>query len=447
MPTTQLPTANPVCGEAEPALRRGADPMISVDGPPRSGFDVLHAVQHLTPTIAARAAEIESGGRVPLDLLHLLVDAGCFRMLLPPSHGGVGADLPTAMHVLETLATADASVAWISGIGATTWLDLVGLPPASFDRIVGTAPDVILAGVFRPAGTAIPVDGGYRVSGRWSFASGCEHATWIYGNCIEIHGGTPSDGAPGMRIAVFSPSEITIEDTWHVSGLRGTGSHHIRVDDVFVPVDRTLDPLEAPPSLDEPITRAPLLSVLSLAVTSIALGVARAALDDIVAIAAGKVPMLAAGALATNPLFQYELATAETELGAARALTDELATATWDAAVRSAEPTMGDRATCTGGERMGDGASCRHRRHGVPQRWRHDALQRSPAPASAPRRARHHAALPRHGRHAHHRRCRLGPPGSRRCAVLTREGGPLSPQPTCRLFRRARSSSAGRSVG
>lgn len=318
--------------------------MTVVDGSTRTAEDVLRAVQHLTPIIAARATEIEAARRVPPDLVDDLVRAGCFRMLLPPTHGGVAADLPTAMRVLETLATADASVAWTVGIGAGSWLDLVGLPRASFDRIVGAAPEVIVAGVFRPAGTAIPVDGGYRVSGRWSFASGCEHATWIYGNCIEATRGTEEDGPPQMRIAVFSPSEVTIEDTWHVSGLRGTGSHHFHVDDVFVPVDRTLDPMGAPPSLDEPIIRAPLLTVLSLAVTSIALGVGRAALDDIVALATGKVPMLAAGSLATNPLFQHELATAETELRAARALAYELAEATWETAASGAEPTIGDRA-------------------------------------------------------------------------------------------------------
>lgn len=100
----------------------------------------------------------------------------------------------------------------------------------------------------------------------------------------------------------------------------------------------------APPCLDEPIVRAPLLTVLSLAVASIALGVGRAALDDIVALATGKVPMLAAGPLATNPLFQHELATAETELRAARSLAYELAEATWQTAASGAEPTIGDRA-------------------------------------------------------------------------------------------------------
>ncbi len=318
--------------------------MTVLAGAVRTIEDVRRDVENLTATVAARAPEVEAARHVPGDLLDELAVAGCFRMLLPASHGGVGADLPSAMRVLEALAMADASVAWTACIYTGSWLDVIGLPRPSFDRIVGATPEVTLAGVFRPAGTAVPVDGGYRVSGRWSFASGCEYSTWVYGNCMEAADGAAHDGHPPMRVAVFDPSEITIEDTWHVSGLRGTGSHHFSVDDVFIPVDRTLDPMGDPPSLDAPITRAPLPTVLALSVTSIALGIARAALDDIAALAAGKVPMFAADSLATAPLFQYELATAETELRAARALVYELAEAAWVTASSGAQATMRDRA-------------------------------------------------------------------------------------------------------
>lgn len=318
--------------------------MTVVDRSARTADDVLRAAEQLAPTIADRADEIEAARRVPPDLLGDLVSAGCFRILLPSTHGGAAADLPSAMRILETLATADASVAWIVSIGAGSWLDLVGLPRASFDDIVGTAPEVIGAGAFAPSGTAVPVDGGYRVTGRWAFASGCEHATWIYGNCIVPGDGSDEDAPPQMRVAVFAPSEVTIEDTWHVSGLRGSGSHHVHVDDVLVPVDRTLDPMADPPCLDEPIVRVPLLSAIALPMASIALGVARAALDDIVALATGKMPLLASGSLSANPLFQHELAAAETELHAARCLLYELAEAAWATAVSGAQPAMLDRA-------------------------------------------------------------------------------------------------------
>jgi indole-3-acetate monooxygenase len=315
----------------------------SSDRTDRSAADVLRAVEDLAPTIAERAPQIEAARRVPPDLLDELVRAGCFELLLPRSHGGLGADLPAAMRVLETLAAADASVAWTVGIGAGAWLDLVGLPRPTFDAVMTAAPHVIIAGVFRPSGTATPVDGGYRVSGRWGFASGCEHATWLYGNCVVA--GTGHDGGPpSMRIVVLDPEEVTIEDTWHTSGLAGTGSHHFRVDDVFVPVERTVEPMGGVPAVDEPIVRVPLLTVLSLGLASIALGVAGGAVDDVVGLAAGKVPMLASSTLGANPLFRYELATADTEVRAARALAHELAGAAWADAVHGTEPTLAGRA-------------------------------------------------------------------------------------------------------
>lgn len=312
-----------------------------------SAEDVLRAVRDLAPTIAARAGEVEAARRMPPDLLDELVAAGCFRLFLPRSHGGVGADLAGAMEVLEALAAADASVAWNVGIGGACWLDLAGLPRPTFDELFAAAPDVIVAGVFRPAGTAVPVDGGYRVSGRWSFASGCEHATWLYGNCVVVdEDGTPAAGGdgPAMRIAVFSPAQVMIEDSWHVAGLAGTGSHHFRVDDVVVPADRTVDPMGDGPCLDEPIVRVPVLTVFSMAMASVALGIARGALDDVVALATTKVPMLASGSLGTNPLFRYELATADTELRAARALLLELAEAAWDSATTATAATFTERA-------------------------------------------------------------------------------------------------------
>jgi alkylation response protein AidB-like acyl-CoA dehydrogenase len=123
-----------------------------------------------------------------------------------------------------------------------------------------------------------------------------------------------------------------------VSGLCGTGSHHFRVDDVVVPADRTVALMTAEPCLDTPIVRVPPPSLYALAITAVALGTARAALDDVVALAAGKVPLFAAAPLATNPRFQFALATADTELRAARALVHETAGAVWDTAARDDGP-------------------------------------------------------------------------------------------------------------
>jgi alkylation response protein AidB-like acyl-CoA dehydrogenase len=318
--TTSHPTGDATGGG--PAAR---------SAPPAPGAGaVLAAVEALGPTIAGRAAEIEAARRVPADLLTELARAGAFRLLLPASHGGIGADLPSALAVYEAMARADASSAWIVAIGGGAWCDLAGLARPSFDALFPGDRDVVVAGAFNPSGSAVPVDGGYRITGRWGFASGCEHADVLYGNCIEAGSG----GEPGMRIAVFDPGQVVIEDTWHVSGLRGTGSHHFHVDGVVVPADRTAVPMAAPPCIDETVVHVPPPSLFSLAVASVALGAARGALDDVLALAAGRTPLLDPAPLAANPLFHHRAAVADTELRAAWALLAQAAGEVWDTATR-----------------------------------------------------------------------------------------------------------------
>jgi alkylation response protein AidB-like acyl-CoA dehydrogenase len=286
-------------------------------------------VTELLPSIAARAAEVEAARRVPHDLLEALRAAGCFSLLVPTSHGGAGADLLTAMRMYEDLAAADASVAWVVMIGGAAWCDLVTLPRAAFDAVFEAGPDVIVAGAFNPAGSITPINGGYRVEGRWGFASGCEHADWIYGNCVEgVVGGHPT-----LRAALFTPDDVVIEDTWTATGMCATASHHFRVDDLSVPADRTFVPLEGDSCIDEPIARIHTPALVSLVVASVALGIARGALDDVLALAGTKVPLLAASPLATNPLFQHEVAVVDTELRASRCLLHATAEELWAAGV------------------------------------------------------------------------------------------------------------------
>ena len=305
-----------------------------------TGIDeILDAAKQLAPTISDRAAEVEAARRLPPDLLERLKAAGCFRVLLPRTHGGAGAALPAAMRVFEALSRADASVGWTVMIGAGSWVDLAGLPRATFDALYADGTDVIVGGAFNPTGTAVAVQGGYRVSGRWAFVSGCEHCHWLFGNCVE-----EIDGGQRLRMVVFSPDEATIEDTWTVSGLRGTGSHHFVVEDVVVPAERTLAVFEDEPCLDTPMVRVPPPASFSLAIAGVALGCAQGAFDDIVALATDKVPLLAAAPLAANPLFQYQLATMDTELRAARALLYETAEEAWTTAVDGVPWTLEQRA-------------------------------------------------------------------------------------------------------
>ena len=314
---------------------------------------VLDAVRGLAPLIATRAAEIEAARRLPLDLLDDLVAAGCFRMLRPASHGGLGLGLTSGMRVIEELSRADASVAWTVGIGSAGWLDLVDLPRATFDAILGENPDAVVAGAVNPTGTAVPVDGGYRIDGRWAFASGCEHSDWMFANCIEQPAGgggedgpgdetsgddgPPDGGPPPMRVAVVSPADVEIEDTWSVSGLRGTGSHHFRIDGVVVPADHTYAVMVAESCIDEPMARIPLPTPYTPLVAAMAIGAAQGALDDILALATTKVPLFAGATLATDPLFQNRLASVDARLRAARALVYGDAATVWRMAVAGEE--------------------------------------------------------------------------------------------------------------
>jgi alkylation response protein AidB-like acyl-CoA dehydrogenase len=193
------------------------------------------------------------------------------------------------------------------------------LPRATFDAVYAAGPDVIVAGAFNPTGVATPVDGGYRVRGRWAFASGCEHAHRFIAHCFVDDGRTPP-----LRMALLRPEEVAIEDTWHVSGLRGTGSHDFVVDDVVVPDEHTFSLVEPQHCVDGPLWRIPELTASTLMIAAVAVGIARGALGDIAALAAGKVPAFTGSPLAANPLFQHGFGEAEARLrAAAAALTTE----------------------------------------------------------------------------------------------------------------------------
>ena len=289
---------------------------------------VLARATALGPTISDRADEIERARRVPADLIDILVADGFFRVQRPVSCGGLGAALPETLAVVEALAAADASTAWTVMIGGMSWVDLLGLPRDAFDAL-WQAPPAIIAGTFAPMGSMQPAPGGFEVTGRWSFASGCEHADWIFGNCLE----QPGENGPRMRIALFEPAQVTIEDTWHAVGLRGTGSQHFSVAGVRIPVERTTAPLSDAPCIDDPIGRIPTPTVVCLPIAAVALGIADGALRDAARLAGGKVPLLEGATLSKSPGFQRDYARAVTSVAAAGELLHSTAAAVWALAV------------------------------------------------------------------------------------------------------------------
>ncbi len=208
---------------------------------------ILADVQALAPEITARAAEIEAARRIPLDLVEELRSIGIFRALAPRSHGGLELDFPAAMKVLEALCRIDGSVGWIAALGMGSSIFAPLLQREVYDHIYQNGPDVIFAGSTQPAGTAEEASGGWRVSGRWPFASGCQHAEWLFGLCIMSKDGKPlpgplgEDGPPMIRGFVLPARDWQIEDTWHVAGLKGTGSHHISLKDKVIPAANFFD--------------------------------------------------------------------------------------------------------------------------------------------------------------------------------------------------------------
>jgi alkylation response protein AidB-like acyl-CoA dehydrogenase len=298
---------------------------------------LLDSVRDLAPSISARSPEIDAGRRLPPDLLAQLKAAGCFRMFLPKSHGGLDVDVPASMEIIETLATADGSAGWVVMIGSETPMFLALLSRKRFDHLYANGPDVIIGGAFAPRGQAEVIDGGYRVSGRWSFASGCQHSDWLFGNCVVTEEGKPRPGlipgTPEARAMMFAPPKAQIIDTWSVNGLRGTGSHDIAVENLVVPADDSFDIFLGQSSVPGPSMAEPLLYA-ALHIGTVAIGIAQRALTEIVALAnTNKRRLYASASLAESPLFQFRLGQADASLRAARNLLRSEADAVWNSAV------------------------------------------------------------------------------------------------------------------
>lgn len=290
----------------------------------------------LAPEIAERAAETEAGRRAPPDLVEKLRKIGVFRMFVPKRFGGLDLTLPESIDILTTLSAADASIGWISFIGCHAPFFFSMLPEKSFERIYADGPDVIDAGSVGIGSGAFAetTDGGYRVTGRFAFASGCQHADWILGFCLVTKDGAPAasavPGAPAIRV-VFSPaSEWQIEDTWYSGGLRGTGSHHVALKDHFIAEEMTADIYAPKPEYRGTLLGGKGLFALPLHTAAVAVGIAEGALADVMAIAnSGKRPARGQQSLKESPHFHFELGRAEAELRAARAVLERQVTDDW----------------------------------------------------------------------------------------------------------------------
>jgi alkylation response protein AidB-like acyl-CoA dehydrogenase len=298
-----------------------------------SGVDTVAAARGFQGELRARADEIERARRLPADLSRAFARAGFYRMCVPEVYGGL--ELPPAdtMYTIETLAQADGSAAWCVFIGATSGSVLALLPPAAA-RAIFHGPEVLLGGVFAPRGRAIAEPNGFRVNGRWQWGSGTQNADWVMGGCEVIRDGKPEllhNGTPRSRMMIAAATEIEFFDTWHVSGLCGTGSTDFAMNDLFVPDERAVG-LGVDGPLARPLYAFPQFGLLAMGIAAVTLGLARAAIDALVELAGGKTPQGSARPLAARPGTQSDVARAEALLRSARAFYYEAIERAWEGA-------------------------------------------------------------------------------------------------------------------
>jgi alkylation response protein AidB-like acyl-CoA dehydrogenase len=284
---------------------------------------LIARAEAVRPAVGAASKEIERTRRLPPELLHKLHEAGLFRLLLPRSSQGIETDPMTFFHVIEAIARDDASTAWcLSQAGgcamSAAYLDL----PVAHE-IFGKDPRAVLAWGPGPKVKAVECDGGYRITGVWSFTSGGRHATWLGAHCpIYQADGSPRLDANGMqqeRTMLVRTEDVVWTDIWNTVGLRGTASDQFALDDFFVRADHSITrEFEQECRETGPLYRMGSGTCYQVGFAGVACGVARGALDVFKDIARNKVPRGQKSALRDNAVVQSGLAQAEVGLRAAR---------------------------------------------------------------------------------------------------------------------------------
>jgi len=279
----------------------------------------LLAAEKMADDLRAAADEIEAARRIPEEWSRRFAQAGFYRLCVPEVYGGLEAPPMESMRVIETLARADGSAAWVVFIGATSGSVLAYLPPESSREIFHNE-EVMLAGVFAPRGKAVAVDGGFQVDGRWQWGSGTQNADWVMGGCQVVRDGAAESmpsGAPRSRMMLVPRDEVEFFDTWHASGLCGTGSTDFAIRDRFVPESRAVGLAGGVP-VQAPLYAFPQFGLLAMGIAAVTLGLARAAIDELVGLANDKTPSGSGRSLANRPSTQADVSSAEAIVRAAR---------------------------------------------------------------------------------------------------------------------------------
>ncbi|MFJ3144471.1 3-hydroxy-9,10-secoandrosta-1,3,5(10)-triene-9,17-dione monooxygenase oxygenase subunit [Streptomyces halstedii] len=285
------------------------------------GNEVLDAVRALLPAIGERAAATDEDRRIPESTIGELAGAGVFRMLQPARHGGLEHHPADFYRVVREISAVCCSTGWVASVlGVHPW-QLGLFPRRAQDDVWGEDPDTRISSSYAPVGRLTPVDGGYELTGRWSFSSGCEHAGWALLGALVVG----AEGRPVDFLTVLVPRrDYRIEDVWDVVGLRGTASNDILVDTVFVPAHRVLRNYEQAQLRGPgqqvnqgPLYRLPFGTVFTSAITAPVIGAVSGGYASYVSLMKERVRLsLGGGRFAEDPFAQVAIARAASDIDA-----------------------------------------------------------------------------------------------------------------------------------
>jgi alkylation response protein AidB-like acyl-CoA dehydrogenase len=291
----------------------------------------LEAAQKLAPLVRSCADETDAARELPRPLFEALADAGLFHLAVPRAIGGGEIDLPTYVEVIEEIGQADASTAWAVNQGAIFATYAARMPRDIAQAIWFGTPRSVVANTPAPTAQVVVVPGGYRVTGRQGFSTGCRHATWI-----AAHGQVVENGQSVARYFFVPVAEAELLDTWHVRGMRGTGTHHFAVHEVFVPAERTVLSATAMLREDGPLYKIPRTLAFASGDAAVALGMARTCVDTFIELAGAKTPRAMPGLLRDQSMAQVNVGQAEAALRSGRAFLMETVRDIWGEATAGA---------------------------------------------------------------------------------------------------------------
>jgi indole-3-acetate monooxygenase len=317
---------------------------------------VVRAAAGLAPLLRRHHEEIEREQRLQPPVVDALLEAGLYRMVIPRALGGLEADPLTYLRAVELLAESVGSVGWNIANNGIGQLVTLGLPEDGVDEIYAEGADTIIAGTaVQGGGEAVPVAGGYRVSGRWQFGSGCQESAWMLGSFQVLDDGRPRRDGEGRALywrGLFRRAEAeVVPGSWNVTGLRGTGSFDWTVEDVFLPERRTMPHAGIP--LDNQWSRwsgttyaLPVQCWVGPHHSAVITGIARAGIEALIELAGGKTPRGRTGFLRDNPQVQDAIGRADAILGAGRAYRSAMIAELWAAVAAGRETPLEQRTRC-----------------------------------------------------------------------------------------------------